>query len=65
MGLNRPFPDDHYDANGIYIPRLYGRPWREWGAMGIHGVAAIKRYVIENNIRLRDDGILEFREIPK
>ena len=30
MSETRPFPDDYYDENGIYIPRLYGRPWQYW-----------------------------------
>ena len=60
------FPDSYYDAKGIYIPRLYGQPWNYWWRKhGLRNVAEIKAYVIDQGIKLREDGILEFREIPK
>jgi hypothetical protein len=60
------FPADHYDEKGIYIPRLYGQPWQYWHREhGLCSVAEIKAFVIANGIKLRDDGILEFRDIPK
>jgi len=66
MVFTMTFPPDYYHPSGVYIPRLYGKPWQYWSKeLGPHGVAQIKAYVIANNIRLRDDGILEFREIPK
>jgi hypothetical protein len=60
------FPPEFYDAKGIYIPRLYGQPWNYWWREhGLRNVAEIKAYVIAQGIKLREDGILEFREIPK
>jgi len=60
------FPPDYYHPSGIYIPRLYGQPWNYWSREhGLRNVAEIKAYVIANGIKLRLDGILEFREIPK
>jgi hypothetical protein len=60
------FPENYYDAKGIYIPRLYGQPWNYWWREhGLRNVAEIKAYVIAQGIKLREDGILEFRAIPK
>ena len=59
-------PPEFYDERGIYIPRLYGQPWNYWWREhGLRNVAEIKAYVIAQGIKLREDGILEFRELPK
>ena len=60
------FPDSYYDERGIYIPRLYGQPWNYWWREhGLRNVAEIKKFVISNNLQLREDNILEFRELSK
>ena len=59
-------PPEFYDERGIYIPRLYGQPWNYWWREhGLRNVAEIKAYVIAQGIKLREDGILEFRDRPK
>jgi hypothetical protein len=60
------FPSTYYHPSGVYIPRLYGQPWNYWWREhGLRNVAEIKAFVIKHHIKLREDGILEYREIPK
>ncbi len=48
----RPFPDEYYDEKGIYIPRLYGRPWTEWSKeLGLNSVKEIEDY-LENRMNI-------------
>ena len=59
-------PPEFYDERGIYTPRLYGQDWRYWyREHGLRNVAEIKAFVIAQGIKLREDGILEYRDIPK
>lgn len=65
MALRMPNHDTHHPS-GVYIPRLYGQPWNYWyKTHGLRNVAEIKAFVIAQGIKLREDGILEYREIPK
>ena len=48
--VSEKFPSDYYHENGIYIPRLYGKPWYEWNKMGLHSVKAIEEYLAEQRI---------------
>lgn len=60
------FSPDRYDENGIYIPRLYGQPWRYWyKTHGLKNVAEIRAYVVAHGIRMegRDDDLLEWRDV--
>ena len=62
MGLkmDREFPDDRYDEKGIYIPRLYGRPWQEWYQLfGLKNKEEIKAYVEEQGVF--PEGKMEWR----
>ena len=67
--MAREFPDEYYDENGIYIPRLYGRPWNEWYRLfGLKNVEEIKAYVEEQRIDIiggnGNDGLhYEWREL--
>lgn len=67
--MDRDFPDDHYDEKGIYIPRLYGRPWNEWYQLfGFKNKEEIKAYVEEQRIDIigsnGNDGLhYEWREM--
>jgi hypothetical protein len=49
--MDRYFPDEYYDEKGIYIPRLYGRPYIEWYQLfGLKNKEEIKAYVEEQRI---------------
>lgn len=48
MVTSKPFPDDHYDERGVYIPRLYGRPWYEWAEeLNLYSIREIEKYLEE------------------
>lgn len=44
------FSSEYYHENGIYIPRLYGKDWKEWGALGLHSIKEIENYLAEQRI---------------
>lgn len=46
----KDFPPEYYQEDGIYIPRLYGKDWKEWSSMGLYSIKEIEEYLAERRI---------------
>ncbi len=58
------FPDDYYDEKGIYIPRLYGRPWYEWAEeLNLHSIKEIDKYLEERMNIIGQNGNVGYEDV--
>ncbi len=61
---DRLFPDDYYDEKGVYIPRLYGRPWYEWAEeLGLHSIKEIDKYLEERMNIIGQNGNVGYEDV--
>ncbi len=60
---DRQFPDEYYDEQGVYIPRLYGKPWYEWAAeLNLYSIKEIDKYFLTGDGFCKSKKYIKFQE---
>lgn len=61
---DRQFPDEYYGENGVYIPRLYGRPWYEWAEeLQLFSIKEIDKYLEERMNIIGQNGNVGYEDV--